>query len=208
MVGHFLLVMLNKSNFVVKRRRSASVYSTAEAVLILYVTTLTIKSVLYKDPADCAELLLSYCDEVTDDFLYTLVTKFCEPKDPKISGFLLAVLASRNVSMLKRCFNRCVRDSAVALTSFVLTIRSGVTGRKSLGSAPKRLVKQWLEGISDEALFNAATGEAPDLVDVIRLVHPKPSTPHREALFAYLLGSSRCDFTSLPACVLAHIDLD
>tara|TARA_R100001244_G_scaffold53662_2_gene46581 strand:- start:3273 stop:3875 length:603 start_codon:yes stop_codon:yes gene_type:complete len=199
--------MLNKSNFVVRRRRSDSYYSTAETVLILYVTTHRIQYVEFKNPLDCHALLMSYCKDVSPEFLHVLVTKYCEVQDPRTLGFFLSVLVALDVDLFKKCFLECVGDSAETLVSFVLTLRSGVTGRKSLGSAPKRLVKQWLENLSDEDLFVAATGSVPGLVDVIRLVHPKPQTPQREALFAYLIGSNRCDFNKLPVCVKKLLDL-
>jgi 60 kDa SS-A/Ro ribonucleoprotein len=69
-------------------------------------------------------------------------------------------------------------------------IRSGVTGRKSLGSAPKRMVLRWLEARSEEVLFNASVGQSPSLGDVIKMVHPKPAAAGREALYGYLIGRS------------------
>jgi len=63
-----------------------------------------------------------------------------------------------------------------------------VTGRKSLGSAPKRMVLRWLEARSEEALFTASVGQSPSLGDVIKMVHPKPAAAGREALYAYLIG--------------------
>ena len=61
------------------------------------------------------------------------------------------------------------------LRNFVQIVRSGATGRKSLGSAPKRCVRRWLDARTDEALFAASVGQAPSLADVIRMVHPKPA---------------------------------
>lgn len=74
------------------------------------------------------------------------------------------------------------------LRSFVQVVRSGRTGRKSLGLAPKAMVLAWLSGASDRALLHAAVGNDPSLADVIRMVHPKPESPEREALFAWIVG--------------------
>src|SRR6185436_14340178 len=84
----------------------------------------------------------------------------------------------------------------------VQIVRSGATGRKSLGSAPKRCVRRWLDQRTDAALFAASVGNTPSLADVVKMVHPKPATPAREALYGYLAGRSvRSD--ALPPSVAA-----
>jgi 60 kDa SS-A/Ro ribonucleoprotein len=50
------------------------------------------------------------------------------------------------------------------------------------------MVRRWLEGRSEEALFAASVGQSPSLGDVIKMVHPKPDAASREALYAYLIG--------------------
>jgi 60 kDa SS-A/Ro ribonucleoprotein len=74
------------------------------------------------------------------------------------------------------------------LRTFVQILRSGVAGRKSLGSAPKALVRQWLNGASERQLMDAAIGADPSLADVVRMVHPKPLDASREAFYGWLLG--------------------
>jgi len=104
-------------------------------------------------------------------------------------ALLCAVLAGRDTKLLETIFPRVI-DNAKMLRNFVQMIRSGVTGRKSLGSAPKRMVLRWLEARSEEALFAASVGQSPSLGDVIKMVHPKPAAAGREALYAYLIGRS------------------
>jgi 60 kDa SS-A/Ro ribonucleoprotein len=104
-------------------------------------------------------------------------------------ALLLAALSRRDPHLMDRTFDRIV-DSPRMLRTFVQIVRSGATGRKSLGSAPKRCVRRWLDQRTDAALFAASVGQAPSLVDVIKMVHPKPRTREREALYGYLLG--RC----------------
>jgi 60 kDa SS-A/Ro ribonucleoprotein len=58
-------------------------------------------------------------------------------------ALLCAVLASRDRELLKATFPR-VMDNARMVRNFVQIIRSGVTGRKSLGTLPKRLVRDWI----------------------------------------------------------------
>jgi 60 kDa SS-A/Ro ribonucleoprotein len=102
-------------------------------------------------------------------------------------ALLLAVLSRRDPALMDRVFDRVV-DSPRVLRTFVQIVRSGATGRKSLGSAPKRCVRRWLDQRTDAALFAASVGNAPSLVDVVKMVHPKPNTPQREALYGYLMG--------------------
>ena len=79
-------------------------------------------------------------------------------------------------------------------------VRSGQTGRKSLGSAPKAMVQNWLNTASDWALLNANIGNDPSLADVIKMVHPKPASAEREALFAWIVGRP-CEVALLPKAV-------
>jgi 60 kDa SS-A/Ro ribonucleoprotein len=80
--------------------------------------------------------------------------------------------------------------------------RSGVVGRKSLGTLPKRLVQSWFDRKSDDQIFRASVGNAPSLADVIRMVHPKPASASRAALYGYLIGQPH-DASALPDLVKA-----
>lgn len=102
-------------------------------------------------------------------------------------ALLCAVLATRDLDRLAEIFPQVI-DNGRMLRNFVQIIRSGVTGRKSLGSAPKRLIRQWLERASARQLFQAAIGNNPSLADIVKMVHPKPVTADHEAFFAWLIG--------------------
>ena len=71
-------------------------------------------------------------------------------------------------------FGRVV-DNGKMLRNFVQIVRSGATGRKSLGSRPKKLVQHWLLSASEAQLLQAAVGNSPSLADVVKMVHPKPA---------------------------------
>ncbi|MBO9465362.1 RNA-binding protein [Tropicibacter sp. R15_0] len=109
---------------------------------------------------------------------------------------LLAVLARRDPALFRAVFGRVV-DNGKMLRVFVQVMRSGQTGRKSLGSAPKAMVQNWLNTASDRALLMANIGNDPALADVLRMVHPKPASKAREALFAWVLGKP-CEVGLLP----------
>jgi len=116
-------------------------------------------------------------------------------------ALLLAVLSRRDPALMDRVFDRVI-DSPRMLRTFVQIVRSGATGRTSLGSAPKRCVRRWIDARGDDALFAASIGEAPSLADVIRMVRPKPATAARAALYGYLIGRT-VDRAQLPANVVA-----
>jgi 60 kDa SS-A/Ro ribonucleoprotein len=114
-------------------------------------------------------------------------------------ALLCATLAARDSALLARIFDRVVDDGKM-LRNFVQIVRSGVAGRKSLGSAPKRLVQRWFEQRNDAQVFRAAVGQSPSLADVIKMVHPRPDGSAREALYGWLLGRPH-NAEALPALV-------
>jgi 60 kDa SS-A/Ro ribonucleoprotein len=104
-------------------------------------------------------------------------------------ALLVAMLSRRDPALMDRVFDRVI-DSPRMLRTFVQIVRSGATGRKSLGSAPKRCVRRWL----------ASLGNAPSIADVVKMVHPKPKTAERGALYGYLTGRD-VTLEALPALV-------
>src|SRR5690606_17859630 len=84
-----------------------------------------------------------------------------------------------------------VIDNGKMLRNFVQIIRSGQSGRKSFGSAPKRLIRAWFDTRTEEQVFYASVGNDPSLADVIRLCRPVPMTQERAALYGYLLGREK-----------------
>jgi len=101
-------------------------------------------------------------------------------------ALLCAYLSTVDPELLRRVFP-IVIDNAKMLRNFVQIMRSGAVGRKSLGSAPKKLVVGWLNDHDDDTLFRASVGQEPSLADIIKMVHPTPETKRREALYGYLL---------------------
>jgi 60 kDa SS-A/Ro ribonucleoprotein len=111
-------------------------------------------------------------------------------------ALLAATLAVRDVALLSRVFGQVV-DNGKMLRNFVQIVRSGATGRKSLGSRPKKLVQNWLLTASEKQLLNASVGNSPSLADVVKMVHPKPAVAWRAAWFAWLIGKA-FDEAALP----------
>lgn len=149
--------------------------------------------------------VLALCRAVNDPCFIAKVAVYSRERArmKDMPAVLTAILASmpEGGEYLPLVFDRVI-DSPKMLANFVRVVRSGVTGRKSLGTRPKRLVARWLECRSDDAVFDASVGVAdPSLADVIRMVHPSPASATRKALYGYLSGRNR-DEHAIDASVL------
>jgi 60 kDa SS-A/Ro ribonucleoprotein len=163
---------------------------TAPQALAQYAATGCLNTTFYAGAAEQLEKVLALAADVSPEFLARTAVYARERGAMKdMPALLLAVLSRRDPALMDRIFDRVV-DSPRMLRTFVQILRSGATGRKSLGSAPKRCVRRWLDQRTDAALFAASVGNAPSLADVVKMVHPKPATPAREALYGYLTGRS------------------
>jgi 60 kDa SS-A/Ro ribonucleoprotein len=116
-------------------------------------------------------------------------------------ALLAAWLTVADPDLAAPVFRRVI-DNGRMLRSFVQIMRSGQIGRKSLGSRPKRLVKDWLEQASMPRLMAAATGTSPSLADVVRMVHPAPADAERRAFYGWLIGKPY-DVAALPPDIAA-----
>jgi len=112
---------------------------------------------------------------------------------------LAAVVAGKDSDLLSKIFPKVI-DNPKMLRNFVQVIRSGATGRKSLGTRPKKLIQAYLDSLNDEQLFKADIGNDPSLQDIIKLVHPKPTNKKRSALYGYLLDK---EYNKKDLCSLA-----
>ncbi|UXI67834.1 RNA-binding protein [Tahibacter amnicola] len=175
----------------------------AVAALAVYAATGCLNGVFYADAQTQLAQVLRLCEAVPTEFvartaLYARQNAYM--KD--MPALLLAHLAQRDGALCEKIFDRVV-DNGRMLRNFVQIVRSGVTGRKSLGTRPKRLVRQWLERASVDQILAAAVGQSPSLADVIRMVHPRPQDAEREALYAWLIDRPY-KAEALPAKVQAY----
>ena len=116
-------------------------------------------------------------------------------------ALLAAYLTMADPDLSVRVFKRVI-DNGRMLRTFVQIMRSGQVGRASLGSRPKRLVREWLEAASIAQLMQAATGNDPSLADVVKMVHPAPASAERRAFYGWLIGKPY-DVAALPAEIAA-----
>lgn len=144
----------------------------------------------YAEAADQLTNVLALTTKVDPEFIAKTALYAREAGFMKdMPALLCAILSVRSPRLLELVFPRVI-DSPKMLRNFVQIMRSGVVGRKSLGSLPKRLILNWLKSKSDASLFRAAIGESPSLADIVKMVHPIPATPQRAAFYGWLLGKT------------------
>jgi 60 kDa SS-A/Ro ribonucleoprotein len=170
--------------------------------LAQYAATGCLNGTYYATAAAQLETVLQLCDRVPTE-LIAKTAVYCRERGfmKDMPALLCALLSVKDGAICERVFDRVIDDGKM-LRNFVQIVRSGVIGRKSLGSRPKRLVRRWLAQRSDEQVFRASVGQSPSLGDVIQLVHPRPETESRRALYAYLVGRAH-DQAALPSLVQA-----
>lgn len=171
-----------------------------EHALAQYAATGCLNGTFYASTDDQLQRVIELTGRVAPRFLAKVAIYAREKGAMKdMPALLCAVLATRDGELLERIFPRVI-DTPKMLRNFVQIIRSGVTGRKSLGSRPKRLVRRWLEGRSDVEIFHATIGNDPSMADLLKMVHPRPAGKSREALYGYILGRPY-GAGDLPDCV-------
>jgi 60 kDa SS-A/Ro ribonucleoprotein len=168
--------------------------------LAQYVATGCMNKTFYASASDQLTKVLELCSQVEPEFV-AHTALFCRERGfmKDMPALLCAVLSVRDRELLAAVFNRVI-DNGKMLRNFVQIMRSGVTGRKSLGTAPKRLIREWLDAREDADVFAASVGQSPSLADIIKMAHPTPRSREREALYGYLIGRVH-DASALPESV-------
>jgi 60 kDa SS-A/Ro ribonucleoprotein len=156
--------------------------------LAQYAATGCFNSTFYASADEQLGKVIELCQQVEAEFIARCAVYARERGLMKdMPALLLAVLSTKDKVLFNAVFPRVI-DNGKMLRNFVQLMRSGAAGRKSLGSAPKRLINEWLNARSDEALFKDSVGQTPSLADIIRMIHPKPQSTSREALYGYFIG--------------------
>lgn len=159
-----------------------------KSALAQLAATGTLNQTFYATAGTQLDQVLELASSVDVDFLArTALYARRRGQMKDMPALLCAVMATRDLDRLIEIFPLII-DNGRMLRTFVQILRSGVTGRKSLGSAPKRLVRQWLERATPRQLLEASIGNSPSLADIVKMVHPRPTDPAREAFYAWLVG--------------------
>ena len=168
--------------------------------LAQYAATGCLNATFYATADDQLQKILALTKEVDAEFIAKTAVYARQKGFMKdVPAVLCAALSMKDPQLLRAVFDRVIDDGKM-LRNFVQVLRSGVVGRKSLGTVPKKLAQRWLESRTDEQLFRASVGNAPSLADLIKMVHPKPGVASREALYGYLLERKH-NFEALPEIV-------
>ncbi|WP_293861355.1 RNA-binding protein [uncultured Alsobacter sp.] len=180
------------------RERAPAYRLPPEHALAQLAVTGTFNGTFYAEPRDQLAEVMALAAQVDPLFLAKTAVYAAEQGHMKdMPVVLLALLSTLPGDGFSKAFPRVVRNGKM-LRGFVQVMRSGTVGRKSLGTRPKKLVQAWLETASDIEIMRAAVGNDPSLADVVRMVHPRPATAARRALYGYLIGKPY-DVSALPA---------
>ena len=156
--------------------------------LAQYAMTGCLTQTFYASADTQLEQVLAVCQQLEPEFIAkTAIYARQKGYMKDVPALLCASLCVRGSPYLPTVFAQVI-DNGKMLRNFVQIIRSGVLGRKSLGTRPKKLVQNWLLQANERQLLNAAVGNSPSLGDVLKMVHPKPAEPWRAAWFAWLIG--------------------
>jgi 60 kDa SS-A/Ro ribonucleoprotein len=173
-----------------------------KAALAQYAATGCFNQTFYADASEQLEKVLALAKELDAEFVAKTAIYAREKGFMKdMPALLVAVLSTKDKALFEKTFPRVI-DNGKMLRNFVQIMRSGATGRKSLGSLPKRLVREWFETRKAETVFKQSVGQSPSFADVLKMVHPKPKDAEREALYGYFIGRD-IDRDKLPEIVKA-----
>lgn len=146
-----------------------------------------LNGVYYADAEEQLDAVLDLARQVDPKFVAQVAIYARQVGHMKdMPALLVAHLTTLDLRLFRIAAEKVI-DNTKMLRTFVQIMRSGVTGRKSLGSAPKRFVENWLQSRPSKALFRGNIGQDPSLADVIKMVHPAPADAERTALYAYLI---------------------
>lgn len=168
----------------------------ARGALAQYCATGTMNGTFYSSAEDQLSKLLDLASKVDSDFIakvaiYSRQNAFMKDTPALMLAILFARAASgdQTATHLFKTSFPVVIDNAKMLRNFVQMVRSGVTGRKSLGTMGKKAISAWFASRTADTVFASSVGSAPSLADVIKLARPASgSDAGKSAVFNYLLG--------------------
>jgi 60 kDa SS-A/Ro ribonucleoprotein len=112
-------------------------------VLAQFAATGCLNSTYYASAEDQLQKVLALAKEVDAKFVAkTAVYSRQKGFMKDVPAVLCASLSVRDPQLLRAVFDRVIDDGKM-LRNFVQVLRSGVVGRKSLGSVPKKLAQRW-----------------------------------------------------------------
>jgi 60 kDa SS-A/Ro ribonucleoprotein len=175
---------------------------TPKHALAQYAATGCFSNTFYSDAAEQLDKVLALAGETDAEFVARTAVYAREKGFMKdMPALLVAYLSTKDKALFEKTFPRVI-DNGKMLRNFVQIMRSGAVGRKSLGSLPKRLIREWFETRKAETIFKQSVGASPSFADVLKMVHPKPKDAEHESLYGYFIGRE-IDADKLPEIVKA-----
>lgn len=177
---------------------------SAEHSLAQYAVTGTFNGTFYATENEQLDKIKGFVEDCSPDFVAKVAVyahRVGKMKD--IPSFLVAWLAANGYNRIlnypvrltdmygvhhtNTVFNHVISNGKM-LSNFVQIIRSGQLFRKSFGSATKRLIQNWILSKSPLELYLTSVGLGnPSMADIIKMVHPRPTSPEQNTIFGYLL---------------------
>ena len=113
--------------------------------LAQYAATGCLNGTFYAGADEQLAEVLELCQKIDAEFI-AKTALFCRERGymKDMPALLCAVLSTKDRALLAQVFPRVI-DNAKMLRNFVQIMRSGAVARKSLGTAPKRLIREWLD---------------------------------------------------------------
>lgn len=206
--------MVNKALFKTSSLPNANIVNNAggaayslndKHALAQAVSTGTLGSTFYMRAESQLDNVLNLCRKLPYDYVAKCAVYGASLSMKDLPALLLAYLHAEGKTnaeaqnMFVLAFPRVITNGK-NLRNFVQIVRSGKLGSKSFGSVGKKLVQNYLSNRTDDELYRDSVGNTPSIADIIRMVHPKPNTQTRDALFKHLLDRD-VDFNNLPELV-------
>jgi 60 kDa SS-A/Ro ribonucleoprotein len=168
---------------------------SAKHTLAQYAATGTFNDAYYSTGKDQLEAVLELCSKIDAEFvaktaLYSRESGTMKDMPALLTSYLITRDDQATKSLAKRIFPRVINNGKM-LRNFVQILRSGKLGKKSLASAPTKLINSWFNSRTDDQIFWQSVGNDPSLGDIIKLAHPKPGNATRKSLYAYLMGKNK-----------------
>ncbi len=161
---------------------------TPKQALAQYAATGCFSQTFYTDAGEQLDKVLALTAELDAQFIAKTAVYAREEGFMKdMPALLVAVLSTKDKTLFEKVFPRVI-DNGKMLRNFVQIMRSGAVGRKSLGSLPKRMVRQWFEARKAETIFKQSIGASPSFADILKMIHPKPLEAEKEALYGWFIG--------------------
>jgi len=159
-----------------------------EEGLAQLVSTGCLSNTLYVSDTEQLDQIIKYAKECNPKFVAkAAVYSYTYHKLKRVPALLCAILATNQQNELLNLIFPKIINNGKMLRHFSDIILSGILGRKSFGSGPKRLIQNWFNSHTPDEIFDQSVGN-PSMRVIIKCAHPRPLDKTRQATYQYFLG--------------------